>query len=169
MEEIYIPQERSRILKQKPGMLKRLGELCNCKIGLEESNCVVIDGDGYGPFEAKEVIQAFGRGFGIRIAELLLKDGYYFSSINMKDMTDSRKKIKNMKARVIGTDGRAKRYMEEVSGALVAVYGGTVSFIGSSEAIEEAEAAVRTILEGGSHRLAYSRMEASHRKHKSNI
>jgi len=169
MEEIYIPQERSSILRQRPSMLKRLGELCNCSIGIEDSNCVVIDGDGYGAFEAKNVIQAFGRGFGIKTAELLLKDDYYFSSIDLKDIYSSKKKIMGMKARVIGTDGKAKRYIETVSGALVSVYGGTISFIGSPEAIEEAEAAVRTILDGGSHRLAYNRMEASHRKHKDQI
>ncbi len=166
MEEVYIPQERSRMLKQRPRMLEHLGKLCNCKLNIEDGNCVVIEGEGYDAFEAKEVVQAFGRGFGMRMAELLLKEGYYFSSINMKDITGSKKRIKNMKSRIIGTDGKAKRYIESVSGALIAVYGSTISFIGSSEAIEEAEAAAKAILEGGSHRLAYNRMEASHRKHK---
>jgi len=166
MEEVYIPQERSNILRKRPKMLKKLGELCNCNISIEELNCVRIEGDGYGEFMAREVIQAFGRGFGLRMAELLLKDGYYFSSISMRDITNSRKRIRNMRARLIGTNGRAKRYMENVSGALIAVYGDTISFIGTSKAIEEAETAARTIMEGSSHRLAYSRMEAAHRKHK---
>ncbi|MEM0201619.1 MAG: hypothetical protein QXR73_00370 [Candidatus Micrarchaeaceae archaeon] len=167
MEEIYIPQERSRLLRQKPGILKRLGELCSCKIGIEEPNCIRIEGDGYGEFTAKEVIQAFGRGFNMRIAELLLKDGYYFSSISMRDITSNKSRIKNMKSRLIGRDGKAKRYMESVSGAVIAVYGDTVSFIGSSEAIEEANAAARAIMKGSSHRLAYTKMEAAHRKHRS--
>jgi ribosomal RNA assembly protein len=166
MEEIYIPNERSKILKQKPRLLKRLGELCECSLSLEDSNCVRVDGDGYGAYNARNVVQAFGRGFGMRIAELLLKDGYYFSSISLRDITSNKNRIKNMKARLIGRDGKAKRYMESVSGALIAVYGDTVSFIGSSEAIEEAEAAARSIMKGSSHRLAYNRMEASHRKHK---
>ena len=166
MEEIYIPNERSRILKQKPAMLKRLGELCKCSLRLEDSNCIIVDGDGYAVFEAKGVIQPFGRGFSMRMAELLLKDGFYFSSISMRDITSNKSRIKNMKARLIGRDGKAKRYMESVSGALIAVYGDTVSFIGSTEAIEEAEAAAKAILKGSSHRLAYNRMEASHRKHR---
>ena len=167
MEEIYIPQERSKMLKQKPGMLKRLGELCGCDISLNEPNCISIEGDGYGEYMAREVIQAYGRGFGMRIAELLLKDGYYFSSISMRDITGNKNRIRNMKSRLIGSKGKAKRYMESVSGAVIAVYGDTVSFIGSSEAIEEAEAAALTIMKGSSHRLAYTKMEASHRKHRS--
>ncbi|MEM0154590.1 MAG: hypothetical protein QW814_02020 [Methanothrix sp.] len=166
MEEIYIPQERSRLLREKPGILKKLGELCECKIDIEEPNCIRIEGGGYGEFTAKEVIQAFGRGFNMRIAELLLKDGYYFSSISIRDITSNKSRIKNIKSRLIGRDGKAKRYMENVSGAVIAVYGDTVSFIGSSEAIEEANAAARAIMKGSSHRLAYAKMEAAHRKHK---
>jgi ribosomal RNA assembly protein len=84
----------------------------------------------------------------------------------MRDITGNKNRIRNMKSRLIGSKGKAKRYMESVSGAVIAVYGDTVSFIGSSEAIEEAEAAALTIMKGSSHRLAYTKMEASHRKHR---
>ncbi len=48
----------------------------------------------------------------------------------------------------------------------MSVYGDTVSFIGTIDEINEAETAVNTLIDGGTHRLAYTRMEAAHRKNK---
>jgi ribosomal RNA assembly protein len=100
------------------------------------------------------------------IACKLADDNYYFSSVDLGQIISSDKRVKQVKARIIGEEGRTKRYIEEVSSAKISVYGDTVSFIGSIEEINEAETAVNTLIEGGTHRLAYTRMEAAHRKNK---
>ena len=41
-----------------------------------------------------------------------------------------------------------------------------MSFIGTASAINEAQVAVNTLIEGGTHRLAYLRMETAHRRYK---
>ncbi|MCL4371958.1 hypothetical protein M1373_01425 [Candidatus Marsarchaeota archaeon] len=166
IEEVYLPYERAMLLKQKHEQLQRLEEMCRCKISFAEGNLIQIEGEGYDAYVTKEVVFAFGRGFGLRTAELLLKDDYYFSSIDIKGLQGSKKRVLNIKSRLIGTDGRAKKYIEGVSSAHIAVYGDTICFIGSVAAISEAETAAKTIINGGSHRLAYKRMEAAHRKNK---
>ncbi len=102
----------------------------------------------------------------MEIACRLNENDYYFSSVDLGQFVSSDKRMKQVKARIIGEEGRTKRYIEDVSGAKMSVYGDTVSFIGTIEEINEAETAVNTLIEGGTHRLAYKRMEAAHRKNK---
>lgn len=169
MQELYIPMERLAILKERKSILVGLEKSLRCKISIEVHGGVTIDGEAFEEYLARNVLYAFGRGFDIKSAELLLDENYYFSYLNIKDYVNSKNRIKVIKARLIGSEGRAKKYIETVSSAKVSVYGDTVSFIGSIEQIKEATAAAKTIIEGGSHKLAYKRMEATHRKNKKDI
>lgn len=166
MEEVFIPSDRLDRLK-KDGRARRLIEgICSCEVSIGSDDMVMIKGSPYNEFLAKNVIYAFGRGFDVETARSLLSDGCYFSSIDLKDELGSEKRVKRIKARIIGENGRTKKYIESVSSAKMSVYGDTVSFIGSTEEIKEAETAVNTLIEGGTHKLAYLRMEAAHRKNK---
>jgi ribosomal RNA assembly protein len=166
MQEVYISLNRAEQLRKLDKELKRIEKICNCKIDIKSGNVVEFDGDAYGEFTAKNIIYAFGRGFDMKIAEKLLSDDVYFSSLNITDYTKSIDRRTEIRARLIGNEGRAKKYMEDVSGAYISVYGDTISFIGSFESINEAETAAKTLLGGGSHKLAYIRMEAAHKKYK---
>jgi ribosomal RNA assembly protein len=59
------------------------------------------------------------------------------------------------KARVIGTKGKAKATIEEFSGALLCIYGNTVSILGKLEEVALAGRAVGLLLEGASHGVVY--------------
>ena len=165
MQQVYIPQERIRKLRGSRTQVPRIERLCGCKIKLLD-DCAVIEGDAFAEYTARNIIYAIGRGFEIDAACLLANDDYYFSSIDIEQSARNQKRMKQLKARIIGENGRSKRYIEEVSSAKVSVYGDTVSFIGTIEGINEAETAVSTLVDGGTHRLAYSRMEAAHRKNR---
>jgi len=167
MQSVYIPKERIRKLKQSRGLISSVEKLCGCKIKVDSDDDVVeITGEAYPEYMARNIIYAFGRGFEMELAEKLSDDSYYFNSIDLERIISSDKRVKQVKARIIGENGRTKRYIEEVSGAKISVYGDTVSFIGSITEINEAETAVNTLIDGGTHRLAYTRMEAAHRKNK---
>lgn len=166
MDSILIPSERARKLREEPQLVKRITSLCNCRISIDSDNTVELEGEPYSEFSAKSVLAAFGRGFDVEMAAKLVENDYYFTTIDIGHLFGSRKRIMQVKARVIGENGRTKRYIEEVSGAKISVYGDTVSFIGTINEITEAEAAVNTLIEGGTHKLAYLRMEAAHRKNK---
>ncbi|HUC38691.1 MAG TPA: hypothetical protein VL944_01000 [Candidatus Acidoferrum sp.] len=166
MDSVYIPSERIALLRaDKPGM-KLLEKICHCKISIVDDEFVALEGKAYDVFVAKRVIMAFGRGFEMNVARLLLNEDSYFSSIDLKNELGSEKHVKRMKARIIGERGRAKLYIESVSSVKMCIYGDTVSFIGNMNEIKEAETAVNTLIQGGTHKLAYLRMEAAHRKNK---
>jgi len=166
VEEVYIPHDRLDLLKRETKLRKFVERACSCRITIDPDERVLINGSPYNEFTAKNVIYAFGRGFDMEIAGRLLGEECYFSSIDLKDELGSEKRVRRIKARIIGENGRTKRYIESVSSAKISIYGDTVSFIGGIQEINEAETAVNTLIEGGAHRLAYLRMEAAHRKNK---
>jgi ribosomal RNA assembly protein len=165
MQQIYIPRERMKALRGDPRLLKELCALCGCKAELDDE-CVTVEGDVVGEFTAKSVVYAYGRGFEMADALRLAREGNYFDSIDLEDALGSEKSISRIKARIIGSNGKTKRYMEQVSGAKISVYGNTVSFIGTSEALQEARAATEALIKGSMHKSAYARMEALHRRNK---
>lgn len=167
MQALYIPKERIDIIRRDKGLVDRIEKLCKCKIKISPDDIVEVSGDAFNEFSARNIMYAFGRGFDIVTACRLLNDDYYFTSIDLGQIFGSEKRMQRVKARIIGKNGKSKRYIEEVSLAKLSIYGETVSFIGTISEISEAQAAVNTLVEGGTHRLAYIRMESVHRKNKS--
>jgi ribosomal RNA assembly protein len=168
MEEVYITKERLGLLKRGKKSTANLSRACGCSLSFTEDS-VVLNGPPYNEYMTKNVINAFGRGFEVEDALKLLNEDYYFTSIDLEREAGSEKRLAMIKARIIGENGRTKIYIESVSSAKISVYGNTVSFIGTIDQINEAETAINTLIDGGTHRLAYIRMEAAHRKHKNNL
>ena len=167
MQQLYITQKRIKVLRGDRKIINRIEQLCSCRISLEAEDTIEIKGgDAYSEFSAKNILYAFGRGFDLDTACRLNDMDQYFASIDIEQLASNDNRKRQIKSRIIGTDGRTKKYIESVSGAHISIYGDTVSFIGTIEEINEAETAVNTLLEGGTHRLAYTRMEAAHRKNK---
>lgn len=161
MEQILIPQKRAKLLKN---IRKEAEEELNCNIEIIDENSVVIKGDAYAEYNAKNVIQAFGRGFGMERARRLLDDEYYFKFVNLKDFLKNEEQMRRIKARIIGKNGKTKLYIEEVSGAYISIYGHTIGIIGTTGQIGIASAALQILLEGGTHKKAYRTIERMRRK-----
>ena len=60
-----------------------------------------------------------------------------------------------VKGRIIGADGRARKIIEETTGANVSVYGHTVSIIGKVREVEIAREAILRLIEGSEHGSVY--------------
>lgn len=166
MQQLFITQERLKALKKDKGIIGSVEKACNCKIKLVDDSLEIHCENGYDEFVAKNIMFAFGRGFDIHTAMMLTNDEYYFASIDLGQIFGNSNRLQQVRSRIIGEEGKSKKYIESVSGAKLSVYGETVSFIGSSTQINEAETAVNALIEGGTHKMAYARMEAAHRKNK---
>ncbi len=162
MEQILIPRERARILDEK--RLKEIGKKLKCRVSISNSNEVTIAGEAYDEYNAKNVIQAFGRGFPLNSAYKLLSESYFFKYIDLRDMFRNKEQIKRLKARVIGEDGRCKEYIESVSETELSIYGDTIGIIGTIHGIGIAVIGIETLLGGGTHKKAYRLMEQARRK-----
>ncbi|VVB76987.1 Uncharacterised protein [uncultured archaeon] len=158
MQQFLIPARRAKLLEDRK-VLEPLCERLGCSIAVQNGNEVVITGEPYEEYNARNVVQAFARGFELNTAYKLLSDDYFFKSTDMRDMFRNEDRIKRIKARIIGKEGRSKSYMQSVSGAELSVYGDTVSMIGTVDEIKIMSAAVDVLLEGGTHKKAYFLME----------
>jgi len=115
------------------------------------------DTDPMGAIKARDIVLAIGRGFSPERAMRLLKEDTFFGVLDIKLTTGHREKaaLRRIRSRVIGTHGRARSRIEELSGCSLSVYGSTVAMIGEEEQLERATRAVELLLKGSEHSTVF--------------
>jgi ribosomal RNA assembly protein len=161
---VRIPEDRLGALIGPGGDTKRsIEEKTATRIDVDsEDEAVRVsspdDGDPVGALMARDVVLAVGRGFSPARAMRLLDPDTYLEVLDIKEATGKREKaaLRRIRARVIGSRGRARTRIEELSGCSVSVYGTTVALIGKEEQLERAGRAVRLLLRGSEHSTVFS-------------
>jgi ribosomal RNA assembly protein len=156
---VKIPEERIKLLKKEKKFLEELQKFTNSKIEINEEVRIETE-DPLMLLRIKEVIKAIGRGFLPKDAIDLLDENYYLLIINVKDYAGkSRNRLITLKGRVIGTSGKTKKLIESLTNTKLAIYGKTISIIGTWENVEKAREAVEMLLEGKMHKTVYKFLE----------
>lgn len=173
-QSIKIPQERVGVLVGKNGAVKNEIEK-RCDVSLEidgESGDVRLSYssralDTGDPFKAQEVISAIARGFSPQRAFALFDGGKTLSTIDLRQFSHkSARSLARIKSRLIGSDGKARKLVEQLSGAAVSIYGHSVSIIGEPDKSRVAEEAILKIASGGTHKAAYQMLQKFRSKQK---
>jgi len=172
-ESLKIPLDRVGVLIGKGGKVKKMIEE-ECKVSLQidsKSGDVTVKMTGSieeaNPFKAVEIINAIGRGFSPERAFRLLEDGQTLLIIDLREYVGkSKNSLIRIKGRIIGFKGKARRVIEELTGAYISVYGHTVAIIGDVEQVRLAEEAVRMLASGSSHKTVYSMLQRERTKKK---
>ena len=107
--------------------------------------------------KAKDVVTAIGRGFSPDITNRLIRnEDEIFDMVDLRLVFGrSESDMKRIKGRIIGSEGKTRRLIEELTEANVVVYGHTVGIIGSFEEADAARNAVQMIIEGCEHHTVY--------------
>jgi ribosomal RNA assembly protein len=159
MQYIRIPEERVRVLIGSEGATKKdLEKRTKCAINISEGE-VSVEGDSLEEWVAKDIVHAIGRGFSPEKALYLLKEGTVFEFIDLSDYAKTPASMGRLRGRIIGENGRAKKFIERNTGVLMSVYGKTVGFIGPYDGVARAKEAVSMILEGSRHGSVYKFLE----------
>jgi ribosomal RNA assembly protein len=113
--------------------------------------------DPLGALQARDIVVAIGRGFSPRRAMRLLQPDTYLGVIDIKQVTGKHTKsaLWRIRSRLIGTAGRARSRLEELSGCSVSIYGSTVALIGKEQELERATQAVELLLRGSEHSTVF--------------
>ncbi len=154
-EFLRIPKSRIGALIGKRGETKkRLEKELDCKITVSESGEVDYSSrDPMNQLKLGSIIKAIGRGFTCDEALVLLDDDYVLNVISLKEYAlKSEKKLMRYKSRLIGTGGKSRKIIEELSGATVVVSGKTISVIGKYDDADTAKEAIFMLIEGATHR-----------------
>jgi ribosomal RNA assembly protein len=160
-----IPQERLGVLiGPEGGTKKRLEDRTGTQVLIDsESGEVTIDEAGVRDavlaLKARDVVLAIGRGFSEERAFRLLEDDVYLEVLDIKDFARSKARLEQIRARLIGTHGKTRRILEELTSVDVSVMGHTISLVGPTFEMAVAREAVIMLLRGSEHATVYRFLE----------
>ena len=157
-----IPEDRVAVVIGPGGRTKKAiaqATATSIDVDAEEGEVRVVgpDTDPMGVLKARDIVLAIGRGFSPERALRLLKENTFLGVLDIKLATGHREKeaMRRIRSRVIGTRGRARSRIEELSGCSMSVYGSTVALIGEEEQLERATRAVELLVRGSEHSTVF--------------
>ncbi len=165
IEYIKIPKERLGILIGRKGSVKKkIEELLSVKLYIDSKEGIIriknLSDDVLAVWKARDIVRAIGRGFSPEKALKLVSDDYILNIIDLTEIVgDSRKALIRQKGRIIGEGGRTRRFIEEMTGADLSIYGKTVSIIGTFDEVQVAREAVLMLANGKPHGAVYRMLQ----------
>ncbi|MEL9915093.1 MAG: RNA-processing protein, partial [Thermoplasmatales archaeon] len=109
-------------------------------------------------------IRAIGRGFSPERAFRLFDPGTYLEIIDIKEFVGKNsKRAKTVRGRLIGSGGKTRRLIEEMSESYVSIYGNTACLIGDYIQNEISRESILMILRGNQHSTVYKYLERRRR------
>lgn len=169
---IKIPKDRIAVLIGAKGKTRKvLEDKSGLKIEVDsEQNEVVIhdeeeDADPLMVLKLQDIVKAIGRGFSPQRAARLWSDDAYFELVDIHDYVGKQPAhVRRVASRIIGSEGKTRRIIEEQTGCELAVYGHTVGIIADIENLGHAKQAVDMILRGAEHASVYRFLEKMRRQ-----
>lgn len=163
---IKIPKDRVGAMIGKGGRtLEYLQKKVGATIDVDSSSGEVVlhdeeADDTYLAYRMRDVIRAVGRGFAPRKAIRLMEEDLYYEEFDIRDYVGkSKKRIMQVRSRIIGTGGKTRRIIEELTECNLSIKGNTVALIGDLEGLKVASKAVDMLLSGSEHSSVYGFME----------
>ena len=172
MMYLKVPKSRIGALIGKHGEIKKEVENISgvaLKIDSKEGDVVIDDthADPLMALKARDFVRAVARGFSPQRAWRIFDEDVYFEVIDIKDFVGKRdNRIRVLRGRIIGKQGKTRKIIEELSGASLSIYEYSVAIIGSYTQVEVAKRAVEMLLRGSKHATIYHFLEKKHREMK---
>ena len=148
-KEVKIPEDRKAALIGRAGMTKNEIE-SKTRTRINIADVILIRGEPLDVMSASHIITAIGRGFAPATAMKLLNESEMLYVMSLPE-----KGLERIRARVIGTRGKARRRIERATGTRLSVYGKTVSIIGSHDNVQLATKALEKLVGGSPHKNTY--------------
>ncbi len=106
----------------------------------------------------EQVIRAVDFGFCVDDALLLMNEDFVLEFIEVKEHT-RRKNLKDVRARLIGTGGKARKTIENLTGAEIVIHGNTVGVIVDSIHLDAVVQAIESLIQGAKHGNVFAYLE----------
>jgi ribosomal RNA assembly protein len=166
-----VPKDRIAVLIGKSGKTREMiEESCGGDLSIDSQTGDVSiswkgDPDPIRRMKVPEVITAIGRGFSPERAVQLLEDNVFLRMYDIREWVGRQpNQTRRMRSRLIGTNGRIRTLIEEMSRCEIAVYGSTVAVMGDNDALSLAAPAIEGILGGSEHSTVLFGLEQDKRR-----
>ncbi len=149
-EEVLIPKSRVAVLIGRSGSFRnKLAKFGRVSLQISQDGTINISGNPDRVWLVSSIIEAVGRGFSPQDASLLFNKEYSFELIYVNEFAaKSKKRQKELRGRLIGTQGKIKQSIQRKTKTKISVQGKTVAIIGPAEGVVLARKAVSMILRG---------------------
>ena len=127
------------------------------KIGFGKGN-VTIKGNELNEYLVEKVVQAIDFGFMADDALLLMDDDFVLEFIEVKEHT-RRKNLVEVRSRIIGTGGKARKTIENLTGSEIVIHGNTVGIIVDSVHLDAAVQGIESLIQGAKHGNVFAYLE----------
>jgi ribosomal RNA assembly protein len=140
--------------------IKKVMSRIDVKISLvkDKAHNFLIKGNELDEYLAEKILRAVDFGFDVEDALLLKDEDYVLEFLNIKEHT-RRKKLTDVRARVIGTQGKAKRTIEELTGAVIVIHENSVGVIVDCEHLDATVQALTSLIQGSKHGNVFAYLE----------
>jgi len=165
--DVLIPKDRIAVLVGEKGKVKNLIQKkldIKIRINSETGEVNLTGEDSLYLIIAQNMVKAIGRGFNPDIALDLLNDEINFELIDITEYSKTKNNIDRLRARVIGTGGKARKYIETLTNTKIVIYGKTIGIIGDHEGVSLARRGFEGLLSGQRHSTVYSFLEKQRKK-----
>jgi ribosomal RNA assembly protein len=173
MRVIKMARERLGVLIGTDGETKsQIEERTGVKLNIDsETGDVSMDTesaeDPVMALKVTDIVNAIAVGFSPERAFRLFGDDIYFASFDIRDYVGKNPKhVQRIRARMIGSDGKTRRIIEDLSGADLSIHRNYVGVIGDITEIEIAKNSVDMVLNGSEHSSVYRYLENKRRQFK---
>jgi len=164
---LIVPVNPSRlgVVIGRDGSNKRkLEEAFNVELSVDSEKAVVTirpreGGTPYMVLKARRALEAISLGFSVDDALLLADDAYDLQVIDLSEVSRNWEDLRRIKARIIGTEGRFKKTLEEQTGVRVVVGDKYVGIIGDYEQLRVAREALMRLIRGQAHQSVLKYLE----------
>jgi len=160
METIYCIRV-GEVKKNKASLEKKLG----VKLSIVGGRVQVVGGS-LDEFTATQVLDAISFGFSARKAVRLVEEDFIFRTVHIKEFT--KRSLKDIRSRLIGTRGKTRKTISEISGCDVMIKESEVGIIGYVEDVDNVVTAITHIIMGTKQSNMYKYLEKMNRVRKGN-
>ncbi|HIG03270.1 MAG TPA: RNA-processing protein [Candidatus Poseidoniales archaeon] len=156
-----VPQDRIAVLIGSKGETRKmLQEASGCRhlnINSETGDVSAIwpkpgEFDAVKQLKMPDVIKAIARGMSPQNAVNLLSDDCFFQMVDLRNFVGKRShQQRRIRGRIIGTEGKIRRIIEQHTNCEISVYGSTVVIVGDENGILLAKNAIERLASGSEH------------------
>lgn len=149
-----IPVEQmNKVKKAVPAIENKV----KVKVGFGKGN-VSVNGNELNEYLVEQVIRAVDFGFHVDDALLLTSDDFVLEFIEVKEHT-RRKNLKEVRSRIIGTGGKARKTIQKLTGSMIVIHNNTVGVIVDSTHLDAVVQGIESLIQGAKHGNVFAYLE----------
>jgi len=144
-------------MKKIKRAVPRIEDRVKVRVGFGKDQ-VSVKGNELNEFLVEKIVRAIDFGFDVEDALLLLNEEFCLEFIEVKEHTH-RKNLKDVRSRIIGRDGKAKRTIEKLTGSAVVINGNDVGLIVDADHLSATVQGIEGLIAGSKHGNVFGFLE----------